>query len=264
MFLYYSILPTKAIVAFLEKKTPLLPRNFSMLSFKMHVDSRDPASGPIYAEEGDQQRFWKLTRRFIDDMITLRPSSRIRAIYPDAGVAAMLRNQWPDATFSFSSLNDRIAVTTDDELIVLAAPDPPGLESLMKISCNLQHGQSLVMFNPRLASGDVGVGLNIRRLRETFLKDFVTTYSLRPVGDVGSVFRRYPGLWQVFVQDASFPGRYVLAAERPSRPGGETLDLIIFEALGGVGGKVGGDGEAVANGPGLVDQIGLAVNSLRF
>lgn len=53
------------------------------------------------------------------------------------------------------------------------------------------------MFNPRLASGDVGVGLSIRRLRESFLNRFTTTYSLRPIADVGSVFRRYPGTWQV-------------------------------------------------------------------
>lgn len=53
------------------------------------------------------------------------------------------------------------------------------------------------MFNPRLASGDVGVGLSIRRMRDSFLSLFTTTYSLRPIADVGSVFRRYPGMWQV-------------------------------------------------------------------
>lgn len=55
----------------------------------------------------------------------------------------------------------------------------------------------MVMFNPRLASGDVGVGLSIRRMRDNFLSRFTTTYSLRPIADVGSVFRRYPGMWQV-------------------------------------------------------------------
>jgi hypothetical protein len=53
------------------------------------------------------------------------------------------------------------------------------------------------MFNPRLASGDVGVGLAIRRMRDSFLSRFTTTYSLRPIAEVGSVFRRYPGSWQV-------------------------------------------------------------------
>lgn len=190
----------------------------------------DPLSGPVYAEEGDQQRFWKLTRRFIDNLGRMQPSLRMRAIYPDAGVAAMLRNKWPDASFELSSLNDRLPVKQDDQLIIVAAPDPPGLDAVIKLSSNLQPGQSLVMFNPRLASGDVGVGLNIRRLRESFLKSFVTTYSLRPIGDVGTVFRRYPGLWQVFVEDKEMPGRYILAAQQAQRPGGEELDALLLAA----------------------------------
>jgi len=221
----------------------------------------DPLSGPVYAEEGDQQRFWKLTRRFIDNVVANRPDAKLRAVYPDAGVAAMLRNQWSEATFSISSLNDRTPVDGSDEIIVIAAPDPPTLDSLMKISRALNPGQALIMFNPRLASGDVGVGLNIRRLRESFLKDFATTYSLRPVGDVGSVFRRYPGLWQVFVQDSELPGRYKLAAEKASRPGGEDLDLIIMNALGMSGGADGNDDGS--NEPGFVDKIGLTISSLQ-
>lgn len=70
-------------------------------------------------------------------------------------------------------------------------------------------------------SGDVGVGLNVRRLTKQFLSTFTTSYSLRPIADLGSVFKRYPGMWQVFLEDPkSEPGRYILAAERPSRPAG--------------------------------------------
>lgn len=46
-------------------------------------------------------------------------------------------------------------------------------------------------------SGDVGLGLNARRLRDRLLNQFSVTYSLRPIGDIGSVYRRYPGMWQV-------------------------------------------------------------------
>lgn len=49
-------------------------------------------------------------------------------IYPDMGVAAMLKNQWQDAGFSFASLSDRNPVSDDDDLIILAAPDPQGEE----------------------------------------------------------------------------------------------------------------------------------------
>lgn len=40
----------------------------------------DPLSGPVYAEEGDQQRFWKLTRRYLDNLVRLQPSKKIRAV----------------------------------------------------------------------------------------------------------------------------------------------------------------------------------------
>lgn len=67
----------------------------------------------------------------------------------------------------------------------------------------------------------MGIGLNVRRMRDKFLGSFTTTYSLRPVGDdYGSVFRQYPELWKVFVADADMPGRYKLVAERGSRPAG--------------------------------------------
>lgn len=40
------------------------------------------------------------------------------------GVAAMLKNQWPEVAFKFASLSDRKPVSEEDELVVLAAPDP--------------------------------------------------------------------------------------------------------------------------------------------
>ncbi len=130
----------------------------------------------------------------------------------------------------------------------------------VRIEASLQPGQRLIMFNPRLASGDVGVGLNVRRLRESFLKGFTTTYSLRPVGDIGSVFRRFPGLWQVFVADPELTGRYRLAAERAERPGGEALDYIIMEALGQFDNQGGGTDAAEM---GMVQRIGYTISSLQ-
>ena len=51
---------------------------------------------------------------------------------------------------------------------------------------------------------------------------------VRYAGDVGTVFRRYPGMWQVFVEDLEAPGRYKLIAERPSSPAGEGLPHLYF------------------------------------
>ena len=72
----------------------------------------------------------------------------------------------------------------------------------------------------RVCAGDVGIGLNVRRMRKQFLGQFVTTYSIRPIDDIGTIFRRWPAQWRVFVQDETKPGRYKLIAERSERPAG--------------------------------------------
>ncbi|MCJ1467937.1 hypothetical protein MMC07_006562 [Pseudocyphellaria aurata] len=127
-----------------------------------------------------------------------------------------------------------------------------------------------------IALFDAGVGLNARRIRSEFLNRFLTTYSLRPIGDMGSVFKRFPGSWQVFIEDPATPGRYNLAAERDSRPAaiiqrpmkmpathkwpacitGDVLDEIINKALGG-----GGSGEE-GEGAGFFDKARQQLGSL--
>jgi len=102
-------------------------------------------------------------------------------------------------------------------------------------ACHHQ-GIPVVMFNPRLASGDVGIGTNVRELRKNFTSTFNITYSLYPLSaPSGSVFRKYPAPWQVFLEDDASPGRYNLVAERSTRPAGEDLDDIIMGHLDNVG-----------------------------
>lgn len=236
----------------------------------------DPNSGAVFAESGDQQRFWKLTRRFADELAACAGSPRIVALYPDSGVAAMLRNQWPDAGFEIAALGDpkaRAACSADGgaEVVILAAPDPPALApASAAASSAAAAGIPLVMFNPRLVSGEVGIGLNVRRLREDFLGTFTISYALRPVGDAGTVFRRYPAPWQVFAADPASPGRYLLVAERSSPPAGEALERIFEEAAGGGGGGGGGDGKdggeggsGGGGGGGLLASIGSTIRSLQ-
>lgn len=142
----------------------------------------DPVSGAVFNEEGDQMRWWKLSKRFVENLQEMsggRPIKVVRArlvcgllqtspqIYPDMGVTAMLKNQWPDATFAFASLNDRRPVAADDAIVVMAAPDPPGargarrdaptrcptgLDDVLRVADELMTSeQNLVLFNPRLA-----------------------------------------------------------------------------------------------------------------
>lgn len=53
----------------------------------------DPASGPVFAEEGDQQRFWKLTRRFVDSLAKGTNSKNIKAVSACSFVAACALQQ---------------------------------------------------------------------------------------------------------------------------------------------------------------------------
>lgn len=188
----------------------------------------DPISGALMADEGDQQKFWEITRYFAE-LLVRELHVRARVLYPDMGCAAMLKNAWPDAGFEIGCLADRNPVQDTDEIVLIAAPDPQGLEDAKRIT-NLAEGVPVVLFNPRLVSGDVGIGLNVRRMRANFLKTFVVAYSLRPVG-AGSVFRKYPGNWQVFVEETDLPGRYRKVYDSPLRPQGERLDAILEEAM---------------------------------
>ena len=117
-----------------------------------------------------------------------------------------------------------------------------------------------------------------------------------PWGGLGSASSRYPppASWlraqapfppppallcpppQVFVADTQLPGRFRLAAERPTRPGGEDLDLILMDALGlqgeqqqqqdGGGGGGGGEGGSAGQGAAsALGQLGVTVAGLsRF
>lgn len=178
-------------------------------------------------DEGAQGELWELSRIFLDTLIEETGCQRVKAIFPDAGAAALLKYRWQDAAFGFSSLSDRKPVEVEDEIIVMVVPDYQMLEYVERIASLLSDDppRPLIMWNPRLISEDVGVGVNVRRLRRYFLRSFSVVYSMRPLAS-GAVFRCYPGLWKVFYDDKDRPGRYLLAKELISRPDAEELEYI--------------------------------------
>ncbi|XP_062144273.1 uncharacterized protein LOC133851734 [Alnus glutinosa] len=178
-------------------------------------------------DEGAQAELWELSRTFLDTLIAETGSQRIKAIFPDAGAAALLKYRWKDAAFGFSSLSDRKPVESEDEIVVMVVPDYQMLAYVERIASNLSDDppRPLIMWNPRLISEDVGVGFNVRKLRRYFLRTFTTVYSMRPLPS-GAVFRCYPGSWKVFFDDKDRPNRYLLAKELISRPDAEDLEII--------------------------------------
>ncbi|KAL8545602.1 hypothetical protein ACS0TY_005653 [Phlomoides rotata] len=123
-------------------------------------------------DEGAQNELWQMSKIFLDTLIEETGCQRVKAIFPDAGAAALLKYQWKDAAFSFSSLGDRKPVSSEDEIVVMVVPDYQMLKYVEKIASDLSDDppRPLIMWNPRLISEDVGVGINVRRLRRDFLR----------------------------------------------------------------------------------------------
>ncbi|KAG6466263.1 hypothetical protein ZIOFF_075934 [Zingiber officinale] len=186
-------------------------------------------------DEGAQAELWELSKIFLESFMEELGNQKVKAIFPDAGAAALLKYQWKDAKFGFSSLGDRKPVDNEDEVVVMVVPDYQMLENVERIASLLSTDppRPLIMWNPRLVSEDVGVGINVRNLRRYFLRQEINTftpvYSMRPLPS-GAVFR----MWKVFYDDVNRPGRYLLAKEQPRRPDAtdiENLTVIIFGNL---------------------------------
>ncbi|WCJ43154.1 hypothetical protein M5689_023915 [Euphorbia peplus] len=204
-------------------------------------------------DEGAQAELWGLSRVFLDTLIAETGSQKIKAIFPDAGAAALLKYQWKDAAFGFASLSDRKPVESEDEIVVMVVPDYQMLSYVEKIASSLadEPPRPLIMWNPRLISEDVGVGINVRNLRRYFLRSFSTVYSMRPLPS-GAVFRCYPGIWKVFYDDKDRPNRYLLAKEFISRPDAEEIEILF-----------GGMGEKSEEGPSFFTQAAGAFSSVN-
>ncbi len=72
------------------------------------------------------------------------PLLLLSQLYPDMGVSAMLKNQWTDASFSIGALSDRTPFHNEDEIIVLAAPDPQGDNASRPTNPRLPEGAPLL------------------------------------------------------------------------------------------------------------------------
>ncbi|XP_057427352.1 uncharacterized protein LOC130720689 isoform X1 [Lotus japonicus] len=178
-------------------------------------------------DEGAQLELWELSKIFLDKLMEETNCRNVKAIFPDAGVAALLKYRWKDALFSFASLSDRKPVASEDEIVVMIVPDYQMLEYVQKIASNLSNDPPtpLIMWNPRLVSEDVGVGFNVRNLRRYFLSTFTTVYYMRPM-PFGAIFRCYPLLWKVFSDDKDRPNRYLLEKEYTNRPDAEDIEML--------------------------------------
>lgn len=99
-------------------------------------------------DEGAQAELWELSRIFLDTLIEETGSQRIKAIFPDAGAAALLKYLWKDAAFGFSSLGDRKPVQIEDDIVVMVVPDYQMLEKVQKIVSDLSDDPAYYHVEP--------------------------------------------------------------------------------------------------------------------
>ena len=76
-------------------------------------------------------------------------------------MAAYLRNAWgDDLPFRIRCINDRKPLYEDEELVIVASPDPQSVAECMKINEMVPAHVPMVLFNPRLVSGALMITKN--------------------------------------------------------------------------------------------------------
>jgi Domain of unknown function (DUF1995) len=156
---------------------------------------------------------------------------KLKVFFADAGACALARRDWGSVPYQIQDIGTgRIAsleskIQPEDELFFFISPssvEVPQLEQLCQI---IGEQRPFVLINPRLEdSSIVGIGYTARQTRERFIKTIESCYYLRPIDEEAAVFRCYPGMWEIWVQNS---GNYQKVAELPQRPTGEEIDKII-------------------------------------
>lgn len=174
-----------------------------------------------------------LAQQFIP--VLLEGDTQLKVFFPDTGAAALARRDWQDASFKIEDIGTSRSpvdskVTPEDQCFLLIAPSAVEVGQAEKLS-NLAGDRPVVMLIPRLEDVSiVGIGYAARQLRERFISTIESCYYIRSLGDA-ALYRCYPSPWQVWLEEN---GQYRLIAERPKKPVGDELDIILAEATGQV------------------------------
>jgi Domain of unknown function (DUF1995) len=156
---------------------------------------------------------------------------KLKVFFADAGASALARRDWGSVPYQIQDIGTGRAtsleskIQPEDEIFLFIAPttqEVPQLEQLTKI---IGEQRPFVLLNPRLEdSGIVGIGYTARQTRERFINTIESCYYLRPIFEEAAVFRCYPGMWEIWLENN---GGYEKIAELPQRPTGEEIDMIL-------------------------------------
>jgi len=152
---------------------------------------------------------------------------RCKALFTDAGAAALAQRDWNDATCILRSMFEpKGQLQPEDEAILLIAPSAVEVAKVEEI-CEAAGDRPVVMLLPKLEDlATVGLGYAGRQLRERFLNSLEACYSIKPL-EGAAIFRCYPSSWQIWQETE--PGNYQLLTEMARRPTADDLNQIFMD-----------------------------------
>jgi hypothetical protein len=155
---------------------------------------------------------------------------KLKIFFPDAGACALARRDWAGLPYKIEDMGmSRTAsiqskIQPEDEIFLFVSPTPQEIPQLEQI-CQVIGDRPFIILNPRLdEAGAVGIGYTARQTRMRFLNTIESCYYLRPIMEEAAVFRSYPGIWEVWIENA---GDYQRVVELPTKPLGEEVDAIL-------------------------------------
>lgn len=174
-----------------------------------------------------------LAKQFIPAL--LEEGTQLKVFFPDTGAAALAKRDWQEVPFKIEDIGNSRSpvdkkVEPQDECFLLIAPSAVEVAQAEKLS-NLAGDRPVVILIPKLEDVSiVGIGYAARQLRERFIKTIESCYYIRTLGGA-ALYRCYPDPWQVWLTE---DGQYKLIAERPEKPVGDALEMILATATGTV------------------------------
>jgi hypothetical protein len=201
--------------------------------------------------------------------LALRLAGRLRerqpalhVVFPDAGATALARRDAEALAPLISSLGDQRrrqeagaapagaapaggapeAGESAGELLLLVNPSPSDY-AVVEAVCDAHPGP-VVLLNPTLEDGAVGIGSVARARRKGFLAQWQAAYALLPFAD-SALRRAHPGEWELYRLD---PDGFRLAACFAQKPSAEEqASALNGEAGAGLGQQLRALGDLIDN-----------------
>ncbi len=154
----------------------------------------------------------------------------LRVFFPDPGAAALARRDWGETPYAIRGIGElKAQIQPNEQLFLFIEPSSVEVQQVEQL-CQEAGDRPVVMLMPRMDDVmTIGIGYAARQLRERFLNQFEASYYIRPLDKV-AVFRTYPSLWQVWIEDDQ--GDYQLFSEESQKPVGDALEQILLRASG--------------------------------